>query len=398
MIYVGQGGINMRRNNGEGTWGTKTINGYEYVRYRAKINGSYKEFYGKTRKEVQNKVRSYETKIGINNNKNVLKMSIGSYLYEWLQTVRIHEIADGTYTTDYKTYRSYIKNSTFANNQIANIDTRKMQDYINSLSTQYARSTFKKIYTLYNLCFKYAIRVGDINFNPCKGVILPTEKDAAVKKKKIPYLDTDDIERLYNESYRLNTKEFRINGKKGTRVYGINALGIIIIMYTGLRSSELSALQWKDVDLKNKVLHVTQAHHKKTDPETHKESLVIGIPKYNSYRDIPLADRAIKAFRDILETKDNVKPTDFVISCQARRLASTLDRMLLRAGCEVEHCGLHAIRHTFGSMLLKQRVDLKTISVLLGHKDIQTTANIYLDVSDELAVNSVELLNKINND
>ena len=44
----------MRRNNGEGTWGTKTINGYEYVRYRAKINGSYKEFYGKTRKEVQN--------------------------------------------------------------------------------------------------------------------------------------------------------------------------------------------------------------------------------------------------------------------------------------------------------------------------------------------------------
>ena len=32
------------------------------------------------------------------------------------------------------------------------------------------------------------------------------------------------------------------------------------------------------------------------------------------------------------------------------------------------------------------------------NKDIQTTANIYLDVSDELAVNSVELLNKINND
>ena len=60
----------MRRNNGEGTWGTKTINGYEYVRYRAKINGSYKEFYGKTRKEVQNKIRNYETKIGINNNKN----------------------------------------------------------------------------------------------------------------------------------------------------------------------------------------------------------------------------------------------------------------------------------------------------------------------------------------
>ena len=70
--------------------------------------------------------------------------------------------------------------------------------------------------------------------------------------------------------------------------------------------------------------------------------------------------------------------------------------MLTRAGCKVEDCGLHAIRHSFGSMLLSQHVDLKTISVLLGHKDIQTTANIYLDVSDDLAINSVELLNKIN--
>ena len=41
-IYVGQGGTCMRRNNGEGTCGTKTINGYEYVSDRAKINGSYK--------------------------------------------------------------------------------------------------------------------------------------------------------------------------------------------------------------------------------------------------------------------------------------------------------------------------------------------------------------------
>lgn len=386
----------IRRNNGEGSWGKKKINGYSYLRYRTKYNGVFKEFYGKTRQEVLQKAADYEKAVGFNNNKNILKKSIGNYLYDWLQTVRIYEISDGTYTTDYKTYSSYIKNSLFANTQIANLTTRKMQDYINSLSLKYARSTFKKIYTLYNLCFKYAIRVGDLGSNPCEGVILPNERNTVIKKKKIPYLEKDDVERLYYEAYRLNTDEYRITGKSGTRVYGINALGIIIILYTGLRSSELTALQWRNVDLKAKNVYIELAHYKKTDPVTHKESRVLGIPKYNSKRVIPLADRAIKAFEDIAKVSHTTAPNDFVISCSTRRLATTLDRMLKRAGCSVTHCGLHAIRHTFGSLLLSQGVDLKTISTLLGHKDIQTTANIYLDVSEQLAINSVDLLNKIN--
>lgn len=385
-----------RRANGEGSWGKKTIRGIDYIRFRKQYNGVYKEFYGKTKREVQNKIKEYEKQQHISSSNEILKKSIKSYLYDWLKNVRIHEISDGTFTTDYKTYNAYIKNSDFARNQIANITTRSMQDYINSLSLKYARSTFKKIYILYNLCFKYALRVGDVNTNPCNGVILPTEKDTVKKKNKVPYLDLEDIERLYHEAYRLNTKQFRITGEEGTRVYGINALGINIILYTGLRSSELTALRWKNVDLKNKKLYVKEAYHKKTDIETGKITNVLGIPKYNSIRTIPLSDRAIETFECIKSERGNVKPEDFVITCKERRLSDTLKRMLIRAGCEVEDCGLHAIRHSFGSMLLSQHVDLKTISVLMGHKDIQTTANIYLDVSDDLAVNSVELLNKIN--
>lgn len=385
-----------RRANGEGSWSKKNIRGKEYIRFRKQYNGIYKDFYGKTKREVQNKIKEYEMQQHISSSNEILKKSIKSYLYDWLTNVRIHEISDGTFTTDYKTYNAYIKNSDFARNQIANITTRSVQDYINALSLKYARSTFKKIYILYNLCFKYALRVGDLNINPCDGVILPTEKDTVKKKNKVPYLDLEDIERLYHEAYRLNTKQFRITGKEGTRVYGINSLGINIILYTGLRASELTALRWKNVDLKNKKLYVKEAYHKKTDIETGKMTNVLGIPKYNSVRTIPLSDRAIETFECIKSERENIKPEDFVITCKERRLSETLKRMLIRAGCKVEDCGLHAIRHSFGSMLLSQHVDLKTISVLLGHKDIQTTANIYLDVSDDLAINSVELLNKIN--
>jgi integrase len=395
-LIVKKGWYAMRRGNGEGTWGTKVLRGKEYIRFRKTYSGTRKEFYGQTKKEVLSKVKAFENTLAANVNHNAVKQSLSQYVLNWLENVRVFEISDGTYATDFNTYKSYIEKSRFAIKQLGTINTRELQDYINQLSLKYARNTYKKIYTLYNLCFKYAVRVGDIAYNPCENVILPTERNTLNKKKIIPYLDVNDVELLYHEAYRLNTEQFRITGKEGSRVYGINALGIVIMMYTGLRSSELTALQWKDVDLDNKVLNVVAAYHKKIDLDTKKESRILGIPKYDSKRTIPLSDRCIKAFKDILSERGSVHPTDFVITCTARRLATTLDRMLIRAGCSVKHCGLHAIRHTFGSLLLTQGVDLKTISVLLGHKDIQTTANIYLDVSDQHSIDSVALLNKMN--
>ena len=71
--------------------------------------------------------------------------------------------------------------------------------------------------------------------------------------------------------------------------------------------------------------------------------------------------------------------------------------MLKRSGCKVQNCGLHALRHSFGSMLLAQGIDIKTISTLLGHASIKTTCDIYLDITNKMAVDAVSVLNKINN-
>lgn len=387
--------MSMKRLNGEGTWGNKTINGIKYVRFRKTYDGKRIEFYGKTKTEVQKKIKEYESK-NITDRK-VSKESIQLYMARWQANTRVNEIEDGSFASEMRLYKTYVKDSDIGRMQLSQLGTKTYQDYFNELANTYSRNTIEKIYYLYKACFKYAVKVGDMKENPLNGITLPKEKQVVKKKKKIPFLQANDIERLYKEPFRLNTNEFRITGQAGTRVYGINAFAINVIMYTGLRAGEITGLQWKHIDFENKLLHVEQAYHKKHDIDDDTEIYVIGVPKYNSFRTIPLSDRAIESLMQIYNNSENTSHDDFVVTCRQRRLAQTLDRMLLRSGCDVQHCGLHALRHTFGSMLLEKKVDLKTISTLLGHKDIATTANIYLDVSNKLAIDSIALLDKLNN-
>ena len=76
-------------------------------------------------------------------------------------------------------------------------------------------------------------------------------------------------------------------------------------------------------------------------------------------------------------------------------MQKTLDAMLARSQCSIEHCGLHGLRHGFGAILLSNGVDIKIVSKLLGHKSISTTYDIYIDFTKEQVQNAVvSVLNK----
>ena len=68
---------------------------------------------------------------------------------------------------------------------------------------------------------------------------------------------------------------------------------------------------------------------------------------------------------------------------------------MLRANCSVSECTVHALRHTFGSLLIKKGVDIKVVSEILGHKDVSVTYNIYIHIIDEQKVSAMAKLNEI---
>ena len=389
-----------KRKKGEGSWGKKTINGIEYQRYRKIYNGITKEFYGRTVKEVKEKIKEFEERNMYIKRTDIQKQTFGEYLENWFKNIRVYEVESSTYLRNEQTINYHIKDSSLYNAQMVNVDFELCQSLINKLSEKYSRSTISKVYVILNMCFNHALTKGHIGENPMMKVKMPKESSLVKKKKEAKWLSSSDVEKIVLEAERVNTREFRIRGKVGERVYGVNAYYIILIIYTGLRIGELMALTWNDIDFKNKTLNVNKSRAKgMIDGKT---ILYIKDPKSESgTRTIPLSDRAIYALNKIKEysSKFNLNSDNDLIvanTSSESNITRTINRMLFRAGCETEKCGLHALRHTFGSLLLEKGVDLKTISYLLGHSDITVTANIYLHITREKAINSIEVLNKVN--
>ena len=134
---------------------------------------------------------------------------------------------------------------------------------------------------------------------------------------------------------------------------------------TGLRCNELRNLKTSDIDSQRMVIHVREGKG--------------GIP-----RDIGLSPALLKRLRVYWRWN---KPKDWLFPSKMRP-QQPMERKTIRVACNNagRRAGIdkpvtpHVFRHSFATHMLEAGADLRTIQVLLGHADIQTTAR-YLRVS-----------------
>ncbi len=78
------------------------------------------------------------------------------------------------------------------------------------------------------------------------------------------------------------------------------------------------------------------------------------------------------------------------------------DEQLLKGGRNpvlLPNFSCHSLRHTFTTRLVEEGVNIKVIQDVLGHKDVETTLNIYTDVTKELKLREFgNLQKKMNKD
>lgn len=298
-----------------------------------------------------------EGKINMYNN-----MLLSQFIEMWLKTFKQGSVKKPTYTR-LETSLKALQNYPISKMPIGEITAFEIQDYVNQLtSAGYGLTTIKKQMRIVTAPLKQAAAMHFINADPSAGVHLPSE-DKVLKAKKItrPYSNEEQAA-LWNV----------INY---SRKPGVLAIGLML--ETGLRCGEALALRWKYVDIRAKRLQVTATIINSADK---KRSALQESPKtVSSRRTVPLTPDAIR----ILERLREGNNSEWVFLNHGDRLSYEALRYQTQQACKnanVEYLGEHAFRHTFATNCYYRGVDVKVLSKLLGHSDVNITYNIYISL------------------
>jgi integrase len=262
----------------------------------------------------------------------------------------------------------------------------KKKDKDGSLITRKGRlssSTIHYHYRILNNIFNFAVEVQFLEESPLKGVQKPSQN-----YKETDVYDTEEAYKL------LRCLESEVDVPHWQII-------IKLAITTGMRRSELFGLEFKHIDLEEKVIHVRQAltYSKENGYQLHE------IKKGNrsaKKRDIVLSESLIKPIKtlkaqrneerlaakelwrggkhNLLLADENGKPF------HPESMKNWWKRFLKRH--DLKYINIHALRHTSATLLINEGVHAKIISERLGHSDIKTTMNIYghaLKQADEIA-------------
>lgn len=172
-------------------------------------------------------------------------------------------------------------------------------------------------------------------------------------------------------------------------------LGVLIALYTGMRIGEICGLQWKDIDFSTKTIHVHQSverisNYKEGYAGT-KTKLVLGETKTNtSNRIIPIHSTLIPLLQKEKSNHTFILQGTNYEYLDPRTLQYNFQKYL--KDCKLRSINFHALRHTFATRCMEADVDIKSLSEILGHANVNITLNIYVHSSLEHKRSELEKL------
>ncbi len=318
------------------------------------IDGKQVAFYGKTEKEILNKIRTYREKQ--DNGKTFAEVAD-----EWDTEHREYASA-----ATIKRYAACLERATeyFGSKYIKEITVSQVDNYIKLFAkTGMALKTVKMQRSVINMIFKYAVLKEYITTNPCQYV--PVPKNLKQTCRELP--EDSDIEIVKNG----------VNCTFGLFAY--------LILYTGLRRGEALALQYKDFDFGRKIIHVTKSvSHAHNVPEVKEPKTAAGT------RDVILLDC-------LADKIPKLKQNDYLFSNSKGELlhGSNFNRLWDKY---VEETGVkltpHQLRHAYATILFEAGINDKDAQTLMGHSSINLTRDIYTHIREKRMSETAGKLNQ----
>jgi integrase len=328
-------------------------------------NRKRKTFYGKTRKEVQEKL-----KVALHEQQQGTlatgpQQTIKAFLEHWLEEVHKPNIRLASYRIYHVSLNKHIL-PVIGHVQLQKLTAQQVQAlYARKVKEGFSSSVIRTMHGLLHKALDQAVSWKLISNNVCDGVSLPR----AVRHEIHP-LTKEQAQKL------LETAQ-------GHRLEGL----LTVALATGMRRGELLSLRWQDVNIDDMSLQVRRTVGKfkggyvENEPKTSKSrrrivlpQFVVDVLKQHRIHQLEGRLRAGEAWidRDLVFCNANGDYIPFT------SLTTMFNALLEKAG--LPHVRFHDLRHSAATILLTMGVHPKVVQELLGHSQISMTLDIYSHV------------------
>ena len=282
------------------------------------------------------------------------------------------------YVEDFSTYLSFERNYSehtikayksdiisfliWIDSDCLNVDLNKLREYMHFIQRfEYKKTTvLRKIASLRGF-YKYLYRERLINNNPASSLIAPK------KNKSLPkFLTDDEMEQILDNVQITTPAGFR------------NKAILELLWATGMRVSELSGLNFGDLELENNEIRVFGKVAKERIVLVSSRAKKFLLQYINTARPLIPGVNGIK-----IDTEENspvfINNTGYRL--QTRTIRNTINEVVERIQLP-KHVTPHMFRHSFATRLIEYGADLRVVQELLGHASISNT-QIYTHISTQ---------------
>lgn len=346
-----------------------------------------KYFYGKTQKEVLNKLTEARNKQNTGRVIDPVKITLGEFLDLWLQEFKKPILRPSTYESYEYIIRLHIKPS-LGNILLKDLKPEQVQIYYNqklkngrvdkSTRPDLSVRTIRYIHTILKQALEQAVKNQYIDKNIASLTSIPPKK-----KKEVRVLSVEEqkhfLEHLCNIRLRAAFQ---------------------LALASGVRLGELLALQWSDINFEEGTIHITKSLRRiKTFDKNSstKTAIIFQEPKTESgKRYIPIPPSILLSLKEHKKKQNEEKLllgecymdnnlvfcTEFGKPLEPRNFTRLFYSITKKSN--LEGVNFHALRHTYATRLLEANEHPKVVQELLGHSSITMTLDIYSHVMPDV--------------
>ena len=304
-------------------------------------------------------------------------MTLGELFKMWWS---VYEPSVKITTASYR-YRTYAEHFKKCDDlKLSKLNTLWAQDVVNSLAKEF--KSYKTMLSTLKLIINYGLRLELIEKDPFALVVYPKplEKSTKISKVENNFYSKDEL------------KLFLDRAKKSSNpiLYPFFRL----LAYSGIRSGEIAALNWSDIDFDEHTLSIT----KTVSHDTRKNLNFIAKPKtQKSTRTIFIDDETLQALKAWKTTQakmllakgiNALSDSQLIFPTRDNRIASTSAansrlRVIYTRNPDLRQISVHGFRHTHATLLLEAGLNIKDVQERLGHKNVHITLDTYSHVTQQ---------------